>query len=100
MSHIPLCLRLTGRISQTTHAAYSVTKFAVQAFSDALRREMHPWGIKVSILEPGGFKTKLSEPRAIYSGLKQGWDELSEELQNEYSEKGMLACQTGYCCHP
>jgi len=78
-----------GRISQTTHAAYSVTKFGVQAFSDALRREMHPWGLKVSMLEPGGFKTKLSEPRAIYSGLKQGWDELSEELKNEYLEKGV-----------
>ena len=58
----------------------------MQAFSDALRREMHPWGIKVSIMEPGGFKTALSEPGAVFGGIRKGWDDLSDKLKKEYME--------------
>lgn len=36
---------------------YNVSKFAVEAFSDALRMEVKPFGINVSIVEPSGIKT-------------------------------------------
>ena len=36
---------------------YHVSKYAVEAFSDALRMEVKPFGIDVSIIEPGGIKT-------------------------------------------
>ena len=36
-------------------AAYSMTKFAVEAFSDTLRIEMKKFGVTVSIVEPGHF---------------------------------------------
>ena len=36
---------------------YNVSKFAVEAFSDALRMETKPFGINVSIIEPSGIKT-------------------------------------------
>ena len=36
---------------------YNVSKFAVEAFSDALRMEVKPFGIDVSIVEPSGIKT-------------------------------------------
>ena len=36
---------------------YNVSKFAVEAFSDALRMETKSFGIKVSIIEPSGIKT-------------------------------------------
>ena len=59
----------------------------MQAFSDALRREMHPWGIKVSIMEPGGFQTGMTEPRAREKQMRQGWDDLSDELKREYGKE-------------
>ena len=59
----------------------------MQAFSDALRREMHPWGINVSIIEPGGFKTQMSDARVMERQLRQGWNNLSDELKREYGEK-------------
>ena len=36
---------------------YNVSKFSVEALSDALRMEVKPFGIDVSIIEPGGIKT-------------------------------------------
>lgn len=36
---------------------YNVSKFAVEAFSDALRMETKPFGIRVSIIEPSGIRT-------------------------------------------
>lgn len=46
---------------------------------------MHPWGIKVSIIEPGGFKTQISN--GVERQLKQGWNNLSDELKREYGEE-------------
>lgn len=37
---------------------YHVSKYAVEAFSDALRMEMKPFGIDVVLIEPGGIKTE------------------------------------------
>ena len=36
---------------------YHVSKFSVEALSDALRMELKPFGIDVSMIEPGGIKT-------------------------------------------
>ncbi|MBR6001885.1 MAG: SDR family NAD(P)-dependent oxidoreductase [Bacteroidales bacterium] len=57
----------SGRIINTSSIAgktvmlfggwYNVSKYAVEAFSDALRMEVKPFGIKVSIIEPSGIKT-------------------------------------------
>jgi NAD(P)-dependent dehydrogenase (short-subunit alcohol dehydrogenase family) len=58
----------SGRIINTSSIAgkmvfymggwYNVTKFAVEAFSDALRMEVKPFGIDVVKIEPGGIKTE------------------------------------------
>jgi len=57
----------SGRIINTSSVAgkavimfggwYNVSKYSVEAFSDALRMEVKPFGIDVSIIEPGGIKT-------------------------------------------
>ncbi|MBO4738939.1 MAG: SDR family NAD(P)-dependent oxidoreductase [Bacteroidales bacterium] len=57
-----------GRIINTSSVAgksvlyfggwYHVSKYAVEAFSDALRMEMKPFGIDVILIEPGGIKTE------------------------------------------
>ena len=46
-----------GRITTYFGAWYHATKYALEAFSDALRMETKGFGIKVSIIEPGGIKT-------------------------------------------
>lgn len=78
----------TGRLAPTITGSYAVTKYGVKAFSDALRREMDPWGMKDSIIEPGGFQTQIASRSRVEKQMQQGWDDLSEQLKNEYTEKG------------
>jgi NAD(P)-dependent dehydrogenase (short-subunit alcohol dehydrogenase family) len=40
---------------------YSASKFAVEAISDALRRELQPMGVKVIVIEPGPIATPIWE---------------------------------------
>lgn len=46
-----------GRLTSYFGAWYHATKYALEAFSDALRMETLPFGIHVAIIEPGGIKT-------------------------------------------
>ena len=46
-----------GRLTTYFGAWYHATKYALEAFSDALRMEVSDFGIDVSIIEPGVIKT-------------------------------------------
>ena len=46
---------MKGRIAVPHDVGYCVTKYAAEAFSDILRREMHKFGVNVSVVEPGYF---------------------------------------------
>lgn len=48
---------IAGKIVLYFGGWYHVSKFAVEAFSDALRMEVKPFGIQVALIEPGGIKT-------------------------------------------
>lgn len=76
-----------GRFSTSLFSHYTVTKYGVEAFSDALRREMYPWGVKVSILEPGAFRTNINQPSIIEKNLKEAWENLDDHLKEEYGEE-------------
>lgn len=47
-----------GRFASPFSSAYSISKFGVEALGDSLRFELHKFGIKVIILEPGNFASK------------------------------------------
>jgi NAD(P)-dependent dehydrogenase (short-subunit alcohol dehydrogenase family) len=52
---------IAGRSALPGSAAYDSSKFAVEAITDALRMELHPFGIRVSIIEPGAVATDIWE---------------------------------------
>jgi NAD(P)-dependent dehydrogenase (short-subunit alcohol dehydrogenase family) len=49
---------IAGKIYTPFGGWYHATKFALEAFSDCLRLEVEPFGIKVVVIEPGGIKTE------------------------------------------
>jgi NAD(P)-dependent dehydrogenase (short-subunit alcohol dehydrogenase family) len=50
-----------GKVATPFLSAYCASKFALEAISDCLRGELKPWGIEVSIVEPGAVKTRIFE---------------------------------------
>lgn len=50
-----------GKVVLPTYGAYAGSKFALEAASDALRREVSELGIKVVVIEPGAVKTEMAE---------------------------------------
>ena len=60
-----------GKVALPTYGAYAGSKFALEAVSDALRREVSADGIKVVVIEPGAVKTEIAERGiATSEGLK------------------------------
>lgn len=52
---------ISGRAAAPFLGPYAASKFAVEALADSLRRELMPWGIKVSIVQPGRVVTPIWE---------------------------------------
>ena len=50
-----------GKVVLPTYGAYAGSKFALEAVSDALRREVSAAGVKVVVVEPGAVKTEITE---------------------------------------
>jgi NAD(P)-dependent dehydrogenase (short-subunit alcohol dehydrogenase family) len=61
---------ISGRIAAPLMGPYSMSKFALESFSDALRRELEPFGISVSVVEPGAIQTPIWEKGVEAS---KGW---------------------------
>lgn len=52
---------IAGRSATPFVGAYCASKFALEALTDALRMELRPWAIAVSIVEPGAVATPIWE---------------------------------------
>ncbi|XP_055501576.1 D-beta-hydroxybutyrate dehydrogenase, mitochondrial-like [Leucoraja erinacea] len=79
---------MLGRMGNPSRSPYCVTKFGVEAFSDCLRYEMHRWGVKVSIVEPGNFiaGTSLYTPDRVKIILENMWNDLPEIVRKDYGK--------------
>jgi len=58
---------LAGKLSVPANGAYSASKSAVEALSDALRLEVAPFGIQVVLIEPGSIKTHFTATTEAHS---------------------------------
>ncbi len=58
--HVIQFSSIGGRAGATGRAPYSAAKFGVEGFSEVLAIEMAPFGVHVTIVEPGGFRTDFA----------------------------------------
>lgn len=50
---------IAGRATMPFMGPYSASKFSLEALTDAMRMELRPWGIHVSIVEPGAIASRI-----------------------------------------
>nr|XP_020471506.1 estradiol 17-beta-dehydrogenase 2 isoform X2 [Monopterus albus] len=92
---LPLLKRSRGRIINVSSvagevpmpllAAYGASKAALSSFSKALRLELSAWGVRVAVIQPGGFKTN------IYGNSDDILTGISSETREDYGEEYILS---------
>ena len=58
---------ISGFISGPRSGTYSMSKFAVEAYTDALAAELADSGVRVSVIEPGGFRSEIREKVVLHA---------------------------------
>lgn len=72
---------IAGVQTRTFYGPYSMSKHALEAFNDALAMEMAKFGVQVSIIDPGGFRSNIG--RNIYERLKERGMDFDASLYKE-----------------
>ncbi|XP_030052541.1 retinol dehydrogenase 7 [Microcaecilia unicolor] len=93
---LPLIRKAKGRIVNVSSIAgrlslcgggYCISKYGVEAFSDSLRRELHAFGVKVSIINPDFFKTEILNSKYLQENFQRVWSCIPKETKDIYGQK-------------
>ncbi|CAH2305684.1 Hypothetical predicted protein [Pelobates cultripes] len=92
---LPLIKKAKGRIVNISSVGgrvaasgggYFSSKYGVEGFNDSLRRDMKAFGVKVSCIAPGLFRTPLSDPQTVINQRIQIWHKLQQDIKDQYGE--------------
>ena len=75
---------ISGLIAMPGVSVYAGSKHAVEAITDALRIELHPFGVKVVAVEPGGIKTPIWD-KGAKRDQEAADDAATAELRKAYA---------------
>src|SRR5580693_9538050 len=65
---------IAGRIGPIGRAPYAAAKWGVEGFTESLAKEVAPLGIKVTIVEPGGFRTDFAGSSTVLRAGRPEYD--------------------------
>jgi NAD(P)-dependent dehydrogenase (short-subunit alcohol dehydrogenase family) len=71
---------VSGLITVPGTGAYSASKYALESLADALRMELRPWGIPVSLIEPGPTRTDM------WGDALDDYDRMTSKLSPAHQE--------------
>lgn len=80
---------LGGLLGGEAGALYCATKFAVEGFSESIAKEVAPFGIRVTIVEPGFFRTDFLDPSSVRlaPGTVDDYAEMSAGLRAFWTQR-------------
>jgi NAD(P)-dependent dehydrogenase (short-subunit alcohol dehydrogenase family) len=71
---------------------YNASKFALEGLSEALQYELRPFGIKVTIVEPGGYSTDWAGPSSVQAErmpeYAEMWDQAAKARASRQTSPG------------
>ena len=87
---------ISGTLSSAIWGPYSMTKHAIEAYTDALADELRRFGVQVSVVEPGTYTSKISQ--SAFSRMQADADDpeaslFGPELEDEikWAEENLQA---------
>ena len=80
---------ISGTVSGLLFGPYSMSKHAVEAYTDSLAREMQKFGVEVSVIEPGNFKSDIA--LSVRNRMQQRGQTTEGSLYKEELERVMAA---------
>ncbi|NXF93452.1 RDH16 dehydrogenase, partial [Eubucco bourcierii] len=95
LSLLPLLRQAQGRVVNVASVmgrvsffggGYCISKYGVEAFSDSLRLEMRRFGVRVSIIEPGYFRTAITSSESLERHFRRLWERLPQETKTLYGD--------------
>ncbi|MGI5522495.1 SDR family NAD(P)-dependent oxidoreductase [Micromonospora sp. CA-259024] len=75
---------VSGRVASPFIGAYSAAKHGLEGLSDALRRELRPSGVHVSVVQPGAIATEL--PAVLMRDVEAAYAELPPVARQHYGD--------------
>ncbi|KAG7248827.1 hypothetical protein CRUP_021004 [Coryphaenoides rupestris] len=77
-----------GRLGLALRSPLCVSQHGVEAFSDCLRHEMRPWGVAVSVVEPGSISvtTGTLARDAVSNAASKLWREAPAGVKEDYGK--------------
>jgi short-subunit dehydrogenase len=69
---------VSGLITTPGTGAYTASKYAIESLADALRMELRPWRIPVSLVEPGPIRTDM------WADVLDDYDHMTKRLSDEH----------------
>lgn len=88
--HIITFSSIGGRRGSTGRAAYSAAEFGVEGFSEVMATELAPLGVKVTVIEPGGFRTDFAGASQTIHDIRPEYDATvgqAARFQRDYDGK-------------
>jgi len=84
--HILNLTSIAGLVAFPGSGLYNASKFALEGLTEALHHEVRPFGVNVTLIEPGAFRTEFASSAAMKAeGAINDYAPLSAGMEEYYS---------------
>lgn len=87
-----------GRVGNAGLSIYQAAKFGLSGFSESLNKEVSPLGIKVTSVEPGGFRTDWAGASMSFAKDVEGYETTVGGIKEHFKKKSIIKIYENSSC--